>query len=33
MNDSYNLERFIRAQEDYYQAALEEIQNGKKTKK
>ena len=31
MNDSYNLERFIRAQEDYYQAALEEIQNGKKT--
>ena len=30
MNDIYNLERFINAQENYYQIALKEIQNGEK---
>ena len=30
MRDGYNLERFINAQEDSYQIALKEIQNGKK---
>ena len=30
MNDIYNLERFIKAQEHSYQIALKEIENGKK---
>ena len=30
MNDIYNLERFINAQEHSYQIALKEIENGKK---
>ena len=30
MNDTYNLERFINAQEHFYQKALEEVGNGKK---
>ena len=30
MNDIYNLERFIKAQEHSYQIALKEIKNGKK---
>jgi len=30
MNDSYSLERFINAQDNYYQIALKEIKNGKK---
>lgn len=30
MNDSYNLERFVNAQENSYQIALGEIQNGQK---
>ena len=30
MNNIYNLQRFINAQENHYQSALEEIENGKK---
>ena len=30
MNDKFNLKRFLRVQEDTYQHALGEIQNGKK---
>jgi len=30
MNDIYNLERFINAQENSYQIALKEIENGEK---
>ena len=30
MNDIYNLERFVNAQENSYKVALKEIQNGKK---
>ena len=30
MNNIYNLERFIKVQENHYQSALEEIENGKK---
>ena len=30
MNDIYNLERFINAQENSYKIALKEIQNGEK---
>ena len=30
MNDIYNLERFVNAQENFYQIALEEIRNGQK---
>ena len=30
MNDIYNLERFIKAQEKHYQIALKEIENGEK---
>ena len=30
MNDTHNLERFIKAQEHLYQKALKEIKNGKK---
>ena len=30
MNDIYNLERFINAQENYYKIALKEIKNGEK---
>ena len=30
MNDIYNLERFVNAQENSYQIALKEIQNGEK---
>jgi len=31
MNDIYNLDRFIKAQQDCYQIALKEIKNGKKS--
>ena len=30
MNDLFNLERFLEAQEQSYQNALEEIRNGRK---
>ena len=30
MNETYNLERFIKAQEHSYQKALKEVENGKK---